>query len=994
MTVLLEQLEPNPQQVIADLQRQLAERTAERDEALARETAIAEVLQVINSSPGDLTPVFAAMLEKATRLCDASFGIMNTYDGAQFHRVALHGMPPDLIEAMAQMPPDARLSSGLPARLVRGEDVVHLDLSADVEALVEDLPRRTLVEQGSARTYVAVALRKDRQLLGMIAAYRKEVRPFTDKQIALLQNFAAQAVIAMENARLITETREALEQQTATAEVLQVINSSPGDLTPVFDAMLEKATDLCEAAFGAMWTFDGGLLMPVAWRNVPSAFAGFLSQGAVVPGPGTAAYRFQDGERQVIQSLDLADEDAYRSGDPLRTSLVDLGGARTALHVPLVRDDDVLGVITVFRQEIRSFTDKQAALLQNFAAQAVIAMENARLITETREALEQQTATAEVLQVINSSPGDLTPVFDAMLEKAIHLCDAAFGTLWTYDGEFFHPVALRRVPAAFAQLLSQAPYRPEPGSMHERLLCGEVSVQIADIAAEPSIGPVRKALVEVSGARTFVGVPLHKDDIVVGAITAYRQEVRPFTDKQIALLQNFASQAVIAMENARLITETRDALEQQTATAEVLQVINSSPGDLAPVFDAILEKAHALCGVTNGALEIWDGKRIRALATRGLPAAFDLLVRQGYEPGPDDPHWKLLDGARFVHIADQATIDEPTHQKAVELGGFRTFLAVALRRDEKLLGRIVAARQEVRPFSEKEITLIENFAAQAVIAMENARLLGDLRERTADLQESLEYQTATSDVLKVISRSTFDLQPVLDMVVETAARLCTADQTVIFRRDGEVYDLAANFGFPAEYEAALRGRGPHALPAAAVSGRAVREGQVVHVHDVAADPDYPEVPIKLGKQRTSLAVPLLRQGEPIGVLALARQRVEPFTERQIELVRTFADQAVIAIENTRLLTELRESLEQQQAISEVLQGINSSPGDLGPIFNAILEKAHTLGGASRGTLFLLDGTVFRATASHGYPEELPERLGTIALSEDPQPRVRPNRPTL
>jgi adenylate cyclase len=354
---------------------------------------------------------------------------------------------------------------------------------------------------------------------------------------------------------------------------------------------------------------------------------------------------------------------------------------------------------------------------------------------ERDAALQRETATAEVLQVINASPGELVPVFDAILEKAHALCGAESGTLRVFDGEYFRAAATHGLAGESADFLLQ-PFCLTAGSLEERLTQGEELIHIPDIAASDSTSLRMRAAVQ-TGFRTLLFVPLRKDAALVGHITALRREVRPFSEKEIALLQNFAAQAVIAMENARLITETREALEQKTATAEVLGVINSSPGDLAPVFDAILEKAHALCGAAHGALHIYDGELFRPAAMRGLPEPFAERLRQGSRASGNPLAEALLAGERFVHISDLAATHatNPGLRVAIELAGTRTLLGVPLRKDRVLLGLIVAFRPEVRPFTDKQIALLQNFAAQAVIAMENARLLGELRQRTAEVAE-------------------------------------------------------------------------------------------------------------------------------------------------------------------------------------------------------------------------------------------------------------------
>src|SRR5262245_26845678 len=495
---------------------------------------------------------------------------------------------------------------------------------------------------------------------------------------------------------------DARAREAATAEVLAVINSSPGNLTPVFETILEKAHALCGADYGSLQFYDGEKFYAVAVHSQSEALAKRLREG-LLPGPKHPAQRLLAGE-DYIHVRDWAEVD-----DPMGRATVEDGGIRTMLHVALRRDNKLIGKVTAGRKEVRPFADEEISLLRAFAAQAVIAMENARLLTETGEALEQQTATAEVLQVINSSPGDLAPVFEAMLHRALALCGAAFGVLRTYDGELVHTAAQRGVPLSLVDFMRK-PNRVAAGSASATgaLLRGENFVHIADIRDSESYRtghPFRRALADLGGARTTLWVPLRKDEAFLGAIILYRQETRPFTDKQIALLQNFAEQAVIAMENARLLTEQREALERQTATAEVLQVINSSPGNLTPVFETILEKSHALCGVAYGSLQLWDGTMFRAVAVHDVPEALAIRLREGFVPGP---YMRRLidDGADFGQIPDMAEVDSPMARATID-AGIRTLLWVPLRKDGKLLGRISAARREVRPFSDKEIALLQ-----------------------------------------------------------------------------------------------------------------------------------------------------------------------------------------------------------------------------------------------------------------------------------------------
>jgi GAF domain-containing protein len=510
---------------------------------------------------------------------------------------------------------------------------------------------------------------------------------------------------------------------------------------------------------------------------------------------------------------------------------------------------------------------------------------------------------------------------------------------------------------------------------HWRLVDGEPFVQIADLAEIDD--PAAHQAVELGRTGTLLYVALRRDKALHGVIASARQEVRPFSDKEIALLQNFAAQAVIAMENARLLNELQDrtrdlqeSLEYQTATSDVLKVISRSTFDLHPVLDALVETAARLCHAENANILRFHHGHFEVAAWFGFddPVLRDFVVRNPFALDRSTLVGRAALDRQIVHVADV----ENDPEYFIELrrrGQYRTALAVPLLREETLVGAIALTRQRVEPFSERQIELVRTFADQAVIAIENARLLNELRDRTSDLQESLGYQTATSDVLKVISRSTFDLQPVLDTVVETAARLSGAETGLLATREGEVYRAAATFAQSPEWDARVRAV-PFIPGRETVVGRVLLEARVAHVADVATDPEYglPEA-VAIAKVHTVLGVPLLREGESVGVITLGRQRVEPFTDRQIELVRTFADQAVIAIENTRLITETREALEQQTATAELLGVINSSPGDLTPVFEAMLEKAIRLCGGIQGALWTLDGERAKVAASHGNAPE-------------------------
>jgi GAF domain-containing protein len=952
------------------LLNELRQRTDDLTESLEQQTATSDVLRVISSSPGELQPVFQAMLENATRICGAKFGVLFLSEGDAFRITALHGASPEYTEAHRLMPVINVTPGTALGRVAATKQPAQIaDIRAE-PAYTNDPELFARLTLAGARTMLNVPMLKDDELVGQIAIYRQEVLPFNDKQIALLQNFAAQAVIAIENTRLLNELRQSLEQQTATADVLRVISSSPGELEPVFQAMLENATRICEANFGTLFRFEDNALHLAAQFGTPAELAEFQRRrGPFQPTPGGHLDRVMQ-TRQVSQTTDITAE--LVSEPPAR-----FGGARSFAGVPMLKDGELVGVINVYRKDPRPFTEKQVELLTNFAAQAVIAIENTRLLNELRQSLEQQTATADVLRVISSSPGELEPVFQAMLENATRICEAEFGNLFLYDGEAFRPVALHNAPPAYVEERQRDPLiRPTATSGLGRLVATKRVVHIADIRSDPAYldaVPSTVVLADTAGARSYAAVPMLKDDELIGAIIIYRQEVRPFTEKQIALVQNFAAQAVIAIENTRLLNELRQSLERQTATADVLRVISSSPGELEPVFQAMLENATRICDASFGSLALREGERLRRVAIHNAPPEYMEFHKQNpfMEVSAIATLNQVVTTKQVMHIAD-VQVEDPSNPLGTYASA-RTLLLVPLLLENEVTGVFGIYRQEARPFTDKQIELVKNFAAQAVIAIENTRLLNELRQ-------SLEQQTATSEVLQVISSSPGDLAPVFQSMLENATRICEAKFGILQLHENGRFRNAAMFNPPpalAEYR--LREPLITAGPQSAI-GRVAATKQLLHIVDYAADPAYIQRDpaavnmVERAGARTILLVPMLKDGEHVGNLNIYRQEVRPFTDKQIALIQNFAAQAVIAIENTRLLNELRQSLEQQTATAEVLGVISGSPGELEPVFNAMLENAVRICDAKFGVLFRFDGRAFDTAAQVGTPRQYAEFL--------------------
>ena len=699
------------------------------------------MLRVISSSPGKLDPVFQAMLANAVRICDAKFGVMFRYDRNMFDPAATFGVTPEYAAFLRQRGSfEPRAGSGLD-RLLQTKDVVRI--ADDAAGPTGGGGPAAL---GGARSRIVVPMLKDAGLVGAITIYRQEVRPFTNKQIELVQNFAAQAVIAIENTRLLNELRESLQQQTATSEVLSVISSSPGELEPVFQIMLANAVRICDAKFGILFRYENEAYDPVALFGLPPVLEEFLRQqrGSFQAIPGSLLDRIRQ-TKKLSHTADYAAE-------PAPGRAVTLGGARSTVDVPMLKDNVLVGVISIYRQEVRPFTDKQIELVQNFAAQAVIAIENTRLLNELRESLEQQTATSKVLSVISSSPGELEPVFQAMLENAVRICDSKFGVLFRYEEYHFMPVAQFGLPPALAEFdRTGRSFTPNPGTILDCLVQRNEVVHIADdaSASHPS------AAARLGGARSIVSVPMFKEGALVGAINIYRQEVRPFTGKQIALVANFADQAVIAIENTRLLSELRQSLEQQTATAEVLSVISSSPGDLQPIFNVMLENATRICQARFGVLSLREDDAFRVVSMHNAPAAFVELRRRAPTFQPSGRMGELMEQAfatkRAVQLADiaedLASKDDTLTRSFSAATEARSIILVPLIKENEVIGSMAVFRQEVRPFNDKQIGLLTNFAAQAVIAIENTRLLNELRQRTEDLSKSLDDLRTAQDRL-------------------------------------------------------------------------------------------------------------------------------------------------------------------------------------------------------------------------------------------------------
>jgi len=996
----------------ARLFNELEARNRDLRESLEQQTATAEILRVISSSPTDLQPVLDAVAENAARLCEAQDVSIVQLDGEVFRIPAFHGSS-QLLNFSGS--PVNRAS--VAGRAVLEKRLIHVhDITKESEE--EYSLSKTFSEVVGHRTMLAAPLLREGSAIGAIFVRRTEVRPFSERQIALLQTFANQAVIAIENVRLFTELEEknraltlahgqvteTLEKQTATGEILRTIAQAQTDPQPVFDTIVQAATQLCKASGAAIFLTDGTTLYhPANYGSSPEALAAARARYPLPLDMNTTAGA-AILTRSILQVPDIeepsASEHARRVGRGL--------GIRSFLSVPMMREGEAVGAINVIRREPGLFSGPEVELLKTFADQAVIAVENVRLFTELQEknaalteSLEQQTATAEILNAISGSPTDAQPVFEAIARNAVLVCGGLQCGVFRFDGELLHFVAHHNfTDEGLAAVRARFPRPPGRDNAGARCVLERRVTHTPDLEADGVDVPESQAIGRAHGYRSLLSVPMIREGKALGFIGVGKVS-GGFTDKQIELLKTFADQAVIAIENVRLFKELEarnedltEALEQQTATSEILHVISRSQTDVQPVFDTIVRSAVGLCAGLYGALYRFDGELIHSVARHNYTSEALAEVQRVY---PTRPTRTLGSGRAIleravVHIPDVERDPEFQHRTLSRATGWRSGLFVPMLREGMAIGAIAVLRAEPGAFSESEIELLKTFADQAVIAIENVRLFNELEARNRDLTVALEQKTATGEILRVISSSPTDVQPVFDAIASSAARLCDCLCGLVFQFDGELITLAGDYGSSLERLEAIRAAYPAPPNRMSVAAQAILERRVIAIADAQSDTEHPDRAerAKAIGYRSVLSVPMLRGDTAIGAINVIREEAIPFSDTQIELLKTFADQAVIAIENVRLFKELEgrnrdltEALEQQTATAEILRVISRSQTDVQPVFDTIVRSAVRLCNGLFSALFRFDGELLHQGAEHNFT---PEALAELH-------RVFPARPT-